>query len=74
MQQANFGDYHVPRMNEIPDIHVEVISTDNPPSGAGQIATPLVAPVIANAVAALTGVRLRQMPMTPERMLAALKA
>jgi isoquinoline 1-oxidoreductase beta subunit len=74
VQQANFGDYHVPRMSDIPDIHVEVISTDNPPSGAGQMATPLVAPVIANAVAALTGVRLRQMPMTPERVLAALKA
>jgi CO/xanthine dehydrogenase Mo-binding subunit len=38
------------------------------------MATPLVAPVIANAVAQLTGVRLNWMPMTPERVLAALKA
>ena len=74
VQQSNFTNYHVPRMNEIPDIHVEVTSTDNHPTGAGQIATPLVAPVIANAVAELTGVRLRHAPMTKESVLAALKA
>jgi isoquinoline 1-oxidoreductase beta subunit len=74
VQQSNFTNYHVPRMNEIPEIHVEVISTDNHPTGAGQIATPLVAPVIANAVAELTGKRLRHAPMTRESVLAALKA
>ncbi|HEX4192782.1 MAG TPA: molybdopterin cofactor-binding domain-containing protein [Stellaceae bacterium] len=74
VQQSNFTNYHVPRMNEMPEIHVEVISTDNHPTGAGQIATPLVAPVIANAVAELTGVRLRHAPMTRESVLAALKA
>jgi isoquinoline 1-oxidoreductase beta subunit len=74
IQQSNFSDYHVPRMNEMPDIHVDLIVTDNHPTGAGQMATPLVAPVIANAVAALTGVRLRQAPMTRDRVLAALKA
>ncbi|HWE74815.1 MAG TPA: molybdopterin cofactor-binding domain-containing protein [Stellaceae bacterium] len=74
VEQSNFNNYHVPRMNEIPAIHVEVISTDNHPTGAGQIATPLVAPVIANGVAELTGVRLRHAPMTKEQVLAALKA
>jgi isoquinoline 1-oxidoreductase beta subunit len=74
VQESNFYDYHIPRMNEVPDIHVELIVTDNHPTGAGQIATPLVAPAIANAVAALTGARLRQAPMTPDRVLAALKA
>jgi len=74
VQESNFYDYHIPRMNEIPDIHVELIVTDNHPTGAGQIATPLVAPAIANAVAALTGARLRQAPMTPDRVLAALRA
>jgi hypothetical protein len=74
VQQSNFYDYHVPRMNEIPDIHIELIATDNHPTGAGQMATPLVAPAIGNAVAALTGVRLRQAPMTPDRVLAAIKA
>lgn len=72
VQESNFYDYHVPRMNEIPEIFVEVVSTDNHPTGVGQMATPLVAPAIANAVAQLTGVRLRETPMTPERVRKAL--
>ena len=74
VQQSNFYDYRVPRMSDVPQIHVEVIPTDNHPTGAGQMGTPLVAPAIANAFAALTGKRLRQTPMTPDRVLAALKA
>ncbi|SRR5579875_21626 len=74
VQQSNFYDYHVPRMRDIPEIHVELIPTDNHPTGAGQMGTPLVAPAIANAFAALTGKRLRRTPMTPDRVLAALKA
>jgi isoquinoline 1-oxidoreductase subunit beta len=62
----------VPRMNEIPEMAIEVISTNNHPTGVGQMATPLVAPAIANAVAEMTGVRLRQTPMTPERVKQAL--
>ena len=74
VQESNFYDYHVPRMKDMPEIEVELIATDNHPTGAGQIATPLVAATIGNAVAALTGVRLRHAPMTPDRVLAALKA
>jgi isoquinoline 1-oxidoreductase beta subunit len=73
VEESNFYDYRVPRMNEIPEIFVEVVSTNNHPTGVGQMATPLVAPAIANAVAQLTGVRLRRTPMTPDRVLAALK-
>jgi len=51
---------------------IEVIPTDNHPTGVGQMATPLVGPAIANAVAELTGVRLRETPMTPERVKKAL--
>src|SRR5262249_22025270 len=72
VEQSNFYDYHLPRMNEVPQMHVEVIPTDNHPTGAGQMGTPLVAPVIASAVAQLTGVRLRHTPFTPERVKAAL--
>lgn len=72
VQQNNFNDYEVPRMRDVPPIAVEVISTDNPPSGAGQMATPVVAPAVSNAVAALTGVRLRRTPMMPDRVVAAL--
>src|SRR5262245_15605151 len=66
VEQNNFYDYHVPRMNEVPAMHVEVIQTDNHPTGAGQMATPLVAPAISSAVAELTGVRLRHTPFTSE--------
>ena len=72
VQQSNFYDYRVMRMLDIPEIHVQVISTGNHPTGVGQMATPLVAPAIANAVASLTGVRVRQIPMLPDRVLAAL--
>jgi isoquinoline 1-oxidoreductase beta subunit len=58
----NFYDYYVPRMNDIPESSVIVVPTNNHPTGVGQMATPLVAPAIANAVAELTGVRLRHTP------------
>jgi isoquinoline 1-oxidoreductase subunit beta len=72
VQQSNFYDYRVARMNDVPDIHVEVISTDNHPTGVGQMSVVVVAPAVANAVARLTGVRLREAPMTPERVKKAL--
>jgi isoquinoline 1-oxidoreductase subunit beta len=72
VEQSNFYDYRVPRMNEVPVMHIEIISTDNHPTGAGQMATPLVAPAIAGAIAQLTGVRLRHTPFTPERVRKAL--
>jgi isoquinoline 1-oxidoreductase subunit beta len=74
VKQTNFHDYHVPRLNEVPQIEIDLIVTDNRPTGVGEAVTPLVAPAIANAVAALTGARLRLAPMTHERVLAALKA
>jgi isoquinoline 1-oxidoreductase beta subunit len=72
VEQSNFYDYRVPRMNEVPAMHIEVIATDNHPTGAGQMATPLIAPAISNAVMQLSGVRLRHTPFTPERVKAAL--
>jgi isoquinoline 1-oxidoreductase subunit beta len=74
VQQSNFYDYNVMRMRDIPNIYVKVISTDNKPTGVGQMATPLVAPAISNAVAELTGTRLRHTPFLPERVLAAMKS
>ncbi len=67
-QQANFDRYSVMRMSEVPPIDVKVISTDNPPTGIGEAGVPVVAPAIANAVARLTGKRLRMLPMSPDRV------
>jgi len=72
VQQSNFNNYHVPRMLDLPEVHIKVIPTRNHPTGAGQMATPLVATAISNAVYQLTGVRLRQQPMLPERVKLAL--
>src|SRR3984893_16476200 len=72
VQQNNFYDYRVPRMNDVPDIHVEVMANGDHPTGVGQMSVPIVAPAVANAVARLTGVRLREPPMTPERVKKAL--
>jgi isoquinoline 1-oxidoreductase beta subunit len=72
VEQTSFDDYPILRMNEAPDLHVELMPSDAPPTGLGEIA-PIIAPAaIGNAFAALTGRRLRHLPMIPERVLAAM--
>ena len=69
VQQSNFYDYPVPRMDEIPAIHIELLQgAVGQSSGAGQIGVAPMAPAIANAVFRLTGARLRELPMLPERV------
>jgi len=72
IEQSNFNNYPVPRMRDVPEMFVKVMPTDNHPTGAGQMSTPLVAPAIAAAVYKLTGARLRHLPMTPEKVKLAL--
>jgi len=73
VQQSNFYDYTVMRMSDMPEIHVNVLSTENKPTGVGQMGTPVVAPAISNAVADLLGVRLNHTPMLPQRVLVAVR-
>jgi isoquinoline 1-oxidoreductase beta subunit len=72
VEQSNFYDYIVSRNSDAPPMHVEVIQTDNHPTGCGQMATPLITPAVSNALMALTGVRLRHAPFTEERVKKAL--
>ena len=51
---------------------MKVIVTDNPPTGMGEVGIPTVAPAIGNAVAQLTGKRLRHLPMSSDRVKQAL--
>lgn len=74
VQESNFHQYPIFRMNEIPNIEVQVTATENPRSGAGELGTAMVAPSIANALYTLTGKRVRHMPLTPDVVAQALKA
>jgi len=74
VQQVNFTDYQPARMSEVPNIEVRVVSTDNPPTGAGEDGLPVLACAVGNAIATLTGVRLRELPFAPERVRGALGA
>jgi isoquinoline 1-oxidoreductase beta subunit len=74
VQQTNFHQYQVLRMSDVPRIHTKVVVTDNPPTGLGELGVPTVAPAIGNAVFKPTGKRLRQLPMSPARVSATLKA
>lgn len=72
VQQSNFTDYEIARMSDVPNIEVKVVSTDNPPTGAGEDGLPVLACAVGNAIASLTGVRLRELPFSPERVRGAL--
>jgi len=72
--QSNYSDYEVARMSDVPHIEIKVVSTDNKPTGGGEEGVPLVACAVGNAIATLTGVRLRELPFSPERVRGALGA
>jgi isoquinoline 1-oxidoreductase subunit beta len=72
VEQSNFYDYVVSRNRDVPPMFVEVIQTDNKPTGVGQMATPLITSAVSNAVMTLTGVRLRHAPFSEERVKKAL--
>jgi isoquinoline 1-oxidoreductase beta subunit len=74
VQQANFNSYRPLRMSQVPPMTVKVISTDNKPGGMGEAGVPPTGAAIANAIARLTGKRVRRLPMSPANVLAALKA
>lgn len=61
-QASNFHDYPVIRANETPRVNVKVMPTDNAPGGVGEVGIPTVAPAISNAIASISGKRLRELP------------
>jgi CO/xanthine dehydrogenase Mo-binding subunit len=63
VQQANFNDYPLLAMSNTPQIAVEILTSDAAPTGTGEPSTPVIAPAVANALFAATGVRLRRMPL-----------
>jgi len=61
--QANFNDYPVLRMNEMPVVEVHLVKSTEPPGGVGEPGTPPAAPAVCNAVFAATGKRIRKLPI-----------
>ncbi|WP_188056238.1 xanthine dehydrogenase family protein molybdopterin-binding subunit [Sphingosinithalassobacter sp. CS137] len=60
------GQLNLPRLADTPEIMVELIRSGSDPGGVGEIAVPPVAPAIANALQASTGVRFRRLPLLSE--------
>jgi isoquinoline 1-oxidoreductase beta subunit len=63
VQQSNFDDYQMLRMNEAPAIEVHIVRNSEPPGGMGECGTSAIVPAVANAIFAATGKRLRKMPV-----------
>jgi isoquinoline 1-oxidoreductase beta subunit len=63
VQQSNFHDYRMLRINEVPAIEVHLIRSDAPPGGIGETGTTAGPPALGNALYAATGVRLRRLPI-----------
>jgi isoquinoline 1-oxidoreductase subunit beta len=69
VQQRNFNDYRVLRLNELPLLDVYVITSDAKPGGVGEVAVPPVAPSVCNAIFAATGKRLRTLPIAAHKLI-----
>jgi len=63
VNQNNFDDFEVIRMNEAPKIHVYMVDNDKSPKGVGEPGLPPIAPAVVNAVYAATGKRIRTLPI-----------
>jgi isoquinoline 1-oxidoreductase beta subunit len=73
VESANFDDYPILKMSEVPEIEVHIVNSGDKMGGIGEPGVPPLAPAVANAVFNATGARVRTIPLTPERVLAALK-
>jgi isoquinoline 1-oxidoreductase beta subunit len=61
--QANFTDYPILTLAEMPVIEIHIMPSNEPPGGVGEPGVPVIAPAVANAVFAATGKRLRRLPL-----------
>jgi isoquinoline 1-oxidoreductase beta subunit len=65
VEQSNFHDYEMLRIDAAPAIDVHIVQSSEPPGGMGECGTSAIVPAVANAIFAATGKRLRKMPIDP---------
>ena len=73
VKSANFDDYKLLKMSEVPEVEVHIIKSTDKIGGIGEPPVTPIAPAIANALFNLTGVRVRRLPLDPKTVLEALK-
>ena len=68
VQQSNFNNYRMMRINETPAIEVHLVRNGEAPGGIGEPGTSVAGPALANALFAATGVRLRSLPIDRKQL------
>ena len=66
VEQGNFNDYEMLRLNEMPKVEVHVVPSNEAPGGCGEPGTPPIAPAVCNAIFAATGKPIRRLPIRKE--------
>ncbi len=69
VQQSNFHDYPILRFDDMPVVEVQIVPSEDRPRGVGEIPVPPLAPAVLNAIYPVTGVRIRQLPITPRDLI-----
>lgn len=64
IEQSNFHDYRMLRMPDVPEIHVDIVESNDKPTGVGEPGVPVMAPAIINAIFKATGKRYRSLPLS----------
>ncbi len=66
--EGNFDDFPLLRMDEMPIVETHIVPSTNLPTGIGEVAVPLIAPAVVNAIFFATGKRIRKLPVTPSEL------
>jgi isoquinoline 1-oxidoreductase subunit beta len=66
VEQSNFHDYPLLRLNEMPEVEVHIVPSEEKSGGIGEPGVPPIAPAVCNAIFTLTGKRIRRLPIRAE--------
>ena len=66
VEQSNFDDYTVLRINQMPAVEIHILPSKNKPTGVGEPGTPVIAPALANALALIDGKPVRSLPLSSQ--------